>query len=108
MALLAGETDTAGLEWFGFGPVRKAARNLTTAPLFEESIRRREGIAAVAGPLVVRTGKHTGRSPQDKFFVREPSSEKHVDWGKTNKPIDQAAFDALLRRVDEYLRDKDV
>src|SRR6202023_2396272 len=106
MAVITGES--IGLEQFGFGPVRSATRNLTAAVLFEEAIRRREGIAATAGPLVVRTGKHTGRSPQDKFFVREATSEKHVDWGKTNKPFDQEKFDALLARVDEYLREKDV
>ena len=106
MAILTGESS--GLERFGLGSVRKASRNLGVAQLYEEAIRQREGIAAVAGPLVVRTGKHTGRSPQDKFFVREPGSEKHVDWGKTNKPIAQGVFNALLSRVDEYLRDKDV
>ena len=106
MAVITGEST--GLESFGFGPARRVTRNLTAAALFEESIRRREGIAAAAGPLVVRTGKHTGRSPQDKFFVREASSEQHVDWGKTNKAISQDAFDALLARVDEYLREKDV
>ncbi len=108
MALLAGDTETAGLEWFGFGPVRRATRNLTTAPLFEEAIRRGEGLAAANGPLVVRTGKHTGRSPSDKFFVREPGSETHIDWGKANKPFDQARFNALLSRVDHYLREKEV
>jgi phosphoenolpyruvate carboxykinase (ATP) len=106
MAVLSG--DSIGLESFGVGPVGRAARNLVAAALYEESLRRGEGIAAAAGPLVVLTGKHTGRSPQDKFFVREPGSAKHVDWGKTNKPIEQAAFDALLSRVDAYLRDKDV
>jgi phosphoenolpyruvate carboxykinase (ATP) len=106
MALLAGET--AGLERFGFGPVRKAARNLSAAQLFEEAIRRGEGVAAARGPLVVRTGKHTGRSPNDKFFVREPSSERYIDWGKTNKPFDPDRFTALLARVDDYLREKDV
>ena len=106
MAVITGES--IGLEGFGFGPVRSAQRDLTAAALFEESIRRREGIAAVAGPLVVRTGKHTGRSPQDKFFVREPGSESHIDWGKTNKAFERDAFEALLGRVDEYLRDKDV
>ncbi|MBV8668742.1 MAG: phosphoenolpyruvate carboxykinase (ATP), partial [Candidatus Eremiobacteraeota bacterium] len=93
---------------YGFGPVRKATPNLTTAPLFEEAIRRREGLAAARGPLVVKTGKHTGRSPNDKFFVQEPSSQSHIDWGKTNKPFDQAKFNALLSRVDQYLRDKEV
>jgi phosphoenolpyruvate carboxykinase (ATP) len=106
MAVITGES--IGLEQFGFGAARRVTRNLTAAALFEESIRLREGIAAVAGPLVVRTGKHTGRSPNDKFFVREASSEKHVDWGKTNKAIEQDTFDALLARVDEYLREKDL
>ncbi|HLW37579.1 MAG TPA: phosphoenolpyruvate carboxykinase [Candidatus Eremiobacteraceae bacterium] len=106
MALLAGET--AGIERFGFGPVRKAARNLSTARLFEEAIKRGEGLAAAHGPLVVRTGKHTGRSPNDKFFVREPSSERFIDWGKTNKPFESDKFTALLARVDDYLREKDV
>ncbi|MBV8461087.1 MAG: phosphoenolpyruvate carboxykinase (ATP), partial [Candidatus Eremiobacteraeota bacterium] len=108
MALLAGETENAGVEMYGFGPVRKATPNLTTAPLFEEAIRRHEGLAAARGPLVVKTGKHTGRSPNDKFFVQEPSSQSHIDWGKTNKPFDQAKFNALLSRVDQYLRDKEV
>jgi phosphoenolpyruvate carboxykinase (ATP) len=106
MALLTGES--IGLETFGFGPVRSASRNLAAAALFEEAIRRREGIAAAAGPLVVRTGKHTGRSPQDKFFVREAGSERHIDWGKTNKPFESEKFEALLEHVDQYLRDKDV
>ena len=106
MAVITGES--IGLESFGFGPVRRVSRNLTAAALFEEAIRRREGIAAAAGPLVVRTGKHTGRSPQDKFFVLEPGSEGNIDWGKTNKPFEQDKFDVLLARVDEYLRDKDV
>ncbi len=106
MALLAGET--AGIERFGFGGVRTAQRNLSSARLFEEAIRREEGLAAAGGPLVVRTGKHTGRSPNDKFFVREPSSEGFIDWGMTNKPFDPDKFSALLARVGEYLREKDV
>jgi phosphoenolpyruvate carboxykinase (ATP) len=106
MAVVAGES--LGLEDFGFGYAASVARNLNAAQLFEEAICRREGNAAVGGPLVVRTGKHTGRSPQDKFFVREPSSENQIDWGKTNKPFDAGRFAALLGRVDEYLRDKHV
>src|SRR5579863_7057400 len=106
MAVITGVSS--GLERFGIGPVRSATRNLTAAALFEEAIRRREGAAAIRGPLVVRTGKHTGRSPQDKFFVREAGSERNVDWGKTNKPFEQAKFDALLDRVADYLHEKDV
>jgi phosphoenolpyruvate carboxykinase (ATP) len=106
MAVITG--DSIGLEGFGVGPVRKASFDLSPAALFEAAIQRGEGMAAEAGPLVVLTGKHTGRSPQDKFFVREPGSDRHVDWGKTNKPFAQADFDKLLARVDDYMRDKDV
>ncbi len=108
MALLAGDIESAGLERFGFGLVRRALHNLSPAALYEEAIRRGEGVAASGGPLVVRTGKHTGRSPQDKFFVREPGSERHIDWGAANKPFEAARFNALVARVDAYLRDREV
>jgi phosphoenolpyruvate carboxykinase (ATP) len=49
------------------------------------------------------TSPHTGRSPNDKFVVREPSSEADVDWGKVNQPISEAHFDALLADVQGYL-----
>ncbi len=69
--------------------------NLSTAALYEEAIRKQEAVIAAEGPLVCRTGQHTGRSPNDKFIVREPSSEAQIGWGKVNKPIDQAQWDAL-------------
>ena len=106
MALLTG--TSLGLESFGLGAAGSAEFNLAPAALFEEAIRRGEGLAASAGPLVVKTGKHTGRSPQDKFFVKEPSSQAHVDWGKTNKSFEKAQFEVLLGRVDLYLRDQHV
>ncbi len=69
--------------------------NLSAAALYEEAIRKQEGVIAAEGPLVCRTGSHTGRSPNDKFTVREPSSEAHIGWGKVNKPMEQAHWDAL-------------
>src|SRR5437764_232976 len=71
--------------------------NLSTAALYEEAVRRQEGMIAADGPLVCRTGQHTGRSPNDKFVVREPSSEAQIDWGKVNRPLDVRQFDALHR-----------
>ncbi|HME80791.1 MAG TPA: phosphoenolpyruvate carboxykinase (ATP) [Candidatus Eremiobacteraceae bacterium] len=106
MALLSG--TSIGLEAFGIGPVAGADVNLSAAALYEQAIRRGEGLTAAAGPIVVKTGKHTGRSPQDKFFVKEPSSDAHIDWGATNKPFDKDKFDALLGHVDAYLRDQSV
>jgi phosphoenolpyruvate carboxykinase (ATP) len=69
--------------------------NLTTAPLVEQAVRRGEGILAKDGPLVVATGKHTGRSANDKFIVRDAETEKTVWWGNTNKGMTPDHFQAL-------------
>jgi len=71
--------------------------NLSTAALYEEAVRRQEGLISAEGPLVCRTGQHTGRSPNDKFIVREPASEGSIAWGKVNRPMEPAHFDALER-----------
>jgi phosphoenolpyruvate carboxykinase (ATP) len=78
---------------------RPVRANLATAELYEDAIRRGEGLLAADGPLVVRTGKHTGRSPQDKFIVDEPSSHDKIWWGAVNRPISEANFDRLRARL---------
>jgi phosphoenolpyruvate carboxykinase (ATP) len=82
--------------------------NLATAPLYEEAIRRQEGLIAAEGPLVCRTGQHTGRSPNDKFIVREPSSEANVAWGNVNRPMEAGHFDTLHRDLIESLQDREL
>lgn len=57
---------------------------------------------------MVRTGHYTGRLPKDKFFVREPSSEKKIWWGKINRPIEQPKFEVLKHRLCAYLQGKDI
>ena len=74
-------------------------RNLTAAALYEAAIGRQEGTIADGGAMVCRTGQHTGRSPNDKFFVKEPSSESEIAWGPVNKPMTPAHFDALERDI---------
>lgn len=89
----------------------KAARvyeNLSTAELVEHAIRRGEGVLGNDGQLIVDTRPHTGRSPKDKFFVKEPSSEAHVDWGETNRPIAPERFEALWERVCAYLSEREI
>jgi len=82
--------------------------NLSTAALYEEAIRKQEGLLAAEGPLVCRTGLHTGRSPNDKFTVAEPSSEQNIAWGKVNKRMEEAQFDALHRDMVSALSGKEL
>ena len=82
--------------------------NLSTPALYEEAIRRHEGILSHLGPLVIQTGQYTGRLPKDKFFVKEPSSERKIWWGKVNRPFEAEKFDALKRRVLAYFQGKDI
>ena len=70
-----------GLERDGIATDR-ARWNLSPAALYEESIRRGEALLAAEGPLACRTGQHTGRSPNDKFVVREPSTEGDIEWAR--------------------------
>ena len=82
--------------------------NLPTAALFEEAVRRQEGLIAANGPLACLTGQHTGRSPNDKFLVREPSSEAVIAWGTVNRAMEPAQFDLLHRDVVTSLQGKEL
>jgi phosphoenolpyruvate carboxykinase (ATP) len=87
----------------GLTPSGAVHWNLMAAALIEAAIRRGEGTLADMGPLVATTAPHTGRSPNDKFVVREPATEGDVDWGKVNQPISPEHFDRLLADVRAYL-----
>jgi len=94
------------LSSYGITNVGVIHRNLPTPALYAESVRNREGYIAHLGPYVVRTGDHTGRSPKDRFIVKESTSEKKIWWGKENRPFEKAKFDALYNRVRAYLQGK--
>ena len=87
---------------------RLVRSNLSTAELYEDAVRAGEGLIAADGPLVVRTGKHTGRSPQDKFIVREPGSARKIWWGEVNRPIALEHYDRLRTRLMTYLADRPI
>jgi phosphoenolpyruvate carboxykinase (ATP) len=97
-----------GLEAHGILMANDVYWNLPTTVLYEEIIRRHEGLLAHLGPIVVRTGHHTGRSPNDKFTVQESSSADYIWWGKVNKPFEAKHFDSLQRRMTAYLQSKDI
>jgi phosphoenolpyruvate carboxykinase (ATP) len=96
------------LEALGFKNVGSIYWNASTPVLYEEIVRRQEGNMAHLGPIVVRTGHHVGRSPQDRFLVTEPSSTEKVWWGSVNRAIEEEKFMNLTYRLQAYLQNKDV
>ncbi|MGA9597050.1 MAG: phosphoenolpyruvate carboxykinase (ATP), partial [Acidimicrobiia bacterium] len=88
--------------------VGEVHHNLATPALYEEAIRRGEARIGHLGPLVVSTGKYTGRSANDKFVVREPFTQDIIWWGKINKPFDPVEFDKVLYGLRSYLQNKDI
>jgi phosphoenolpyruvate carboxykinase (ATP) len=99
----ASDASARSLSTLGITPAGDIHWNLVAPDLVQAAVRRGEGRLADMGPFVAVTSPHTGRSPNDKFVVREPSSEADVDWGKVNQPISEAHFDALLADVQGYL-----
>ncbi len=97
-----------GLEADGLYNLNQVFWNLPTPALYEHALSRHEGSVAHLGPLVVRTGHHTGRSAEDKFIVDEAESHDHIWWGTINKPIDEHSFDVLHQRMASYMQMKDV
>jgi phosphoenolpyruvate carboxykinase (ATP) len=89
-----GVERTRSLEAEGFSGVN-ARWNLSSPALYEEAVRRGEGQIAAEGPLVCQTGQHTGRSPNDKFIVRDPAADRNVAWGGVNRPMSEAHFGTL-------------
>lgn len=96
-------TSASGLASQGLSPKGQVHWNLFPPELIEAAIRRGEGQLADMGPFVGITSPHTGRSPNDKFVVKEPSSEADVDWGKVNQPISPEHYAVLKADVQAYL-----
>jgi phosphoenolpyruvate carboxykinase (ATP) len=97
-----------GLDNLGLGNLGKVYWNLPSEALVEEAIFRNEGKITRLGPLVVNTGQHTARAANDKFIVREPSTEGHIWWGQYNRPYDSEKFNDLFNRVQGFLQGRDV
>ncbi|MCC7498133.1 MAG: phosphoenolpyruvate carboxykinase (ATP) [Bryobacterales bacterium] len=97
-----------GLEQHGIRNANTIFWNLGTAQLVEAAIQRREGLLASGGAFVVRTGNQTGRSPQDKFTVRDAMTEDAVAWGPVNQPFTPENFDRLYDKLIAYLQARDL
>ena len=97
--------SSIGLSRQGLSPRGEVHWNSIAPELFQAAARRSEGEFADMGPFVAVTAPHTGRSPNDKFVVKEPTSEKDVDWGKINQPQSAEKYRLLLGDVRKYLNE---
>ena len=104
---MAHDSDTAGPVAIrrGCPPTtkRSCSFDLSAATLAERAVLRGEGRFASNGAVVVYTGKRTGRSPQDRFIVREPGTAALIDWGAVNQPVPPPVFEALWQRVQAHV-----
>ncbi|TQR14671.1 phosphoenolpyruvate carboxykinase (ATP) [Psychrobacillus soli] len=80
---------------------------LSVPQLVEKATSRGEAILTSTGAVKAETGKYTGRSPQDKYIVEEPISKDKIDWGSVNQPISSEIFDALYKKVTNYLKEQE-
>lgn len=101
-------TRSFGLEMHGLAPTLPVHWNLSPVALYEEALRRGEGRLAHMGGFAAVTAPHTGRSPNDKFVVREASIDGAVNWGAVNVPLAPEHFDALRTDVIEHLNGKEL
>ncbi len=97
--------SSIGLSRQGLSPRGEVHWNLIAPELFQAAARRSEGEFADMGPFVAVTTPHTGRSPNDKFVVKDPTSEKDVDWGKVNHALSAKKYQLLLDDVRNYLNE---
>src|SRR5476651_1631112 len=101
-------TEVSGrldLSAHGVDSAGRVYRNPTTALLYSHALSRGDGLLAEGGPLAVDTGVHTGRSPKDKFVVREPGSENRIWWGEVNAALSPEHFAGLRGKVTDQLGD---
>jgi phosphoenolpyruvate carboxykinase (ATP) len=96
-----------GLGSLGLTNLHKVYWNLPSEALVEEIVFRGEAKLSQLGPVVVNTGKHTARSANDKFVVREPSTEEKVWWGEYNRPFSPEKFNDLVNRLQGFLQGRD-
>lgn len=100
-------TKTISLEQYGINPA-KVNYQLSAQELHNETINKGQGQQASSGALAVSTGEFTGRSPKDRFLVKDDITADRVWWGGINIPFEPAQFDSLYEKVVDYLTDKEV
>ncbi len=96
-----------GLEKVGLTGIDNIKRNLPVEKLIENTLLQKEGQLGMNGAVMVDTGRYTGRSPKDKYFVEEDSSKENLWWGSVNVKVDEAIYDELFEQVTDYYNQAD-
>lgn len=104
----SGAPNLFGLDYLGFRNLHTVFWNLSAAELVEQIIQRQEGMISRTGAIVVNTVPNTGRSPNDKFFVRSEFTEQLIDWGDVNRGFSPTSFSRLLMKLQAYFQGRDV
>lgn len=86
----------------------RAQNDLSSEELIQEALKNGEGVLSASGALTVETGERTGRSPKDRFIVKDEETANTVHWGEVNQPIESEHFDALWKRATDYLQNRPV
>ncbi|HEY8522615.1 MAG TPA: phosphoenolpyruvate carboxykinase (ATP), partial [Nitrososphaeraceae archaeon] len=92
---------------FGLYP-KKLYSHLSVPELVESSIQRKEAILSNTGSLSVETGKFTGRSPDDRYIVKDNMTTKTINWGKVNHPISEENFKSIFERMKKFVKNKEL
>lgn len=105
---LALDAQTSPLDFLDLHTTGKIHYNLPPAELVEHALARNEGSLTSTGALMADTGKFTGRSPKDRYIVRDAKTADSVWWGDINIPFEEEKFDQLLEKMKQFLADKDL
>ena len=108
MSIVGPKNPKANLEAIGIKNTKTQYWNLTPEELTEETIKRGQGVLSDTGALAIDTGEFTGRSPKDKFIVKDDNTKDSVDWGGFNNPCEPAVFDNLYNKLVAYYAGKDI
>src|SRR5210317_444108 len=96
-------TPSGDLQQHGISPSGTVYWNLAAGDLINLAVERNEGVLSAHGALVTETGERTGRSPNDKFIVDEPSVSEDINWGDVNVSTDTATFEKMRAKVVDFL-----
>ena len=107
MNVVGFKNPKANLETIGIKNTKTQYWNLNAEELVEETIRRNQGVLSDTGALAIDTGEFTGRSPKDKFIVKDDNTKDSVDWGGFNNAISPETFDKLYNKLCAYFEGKE-